>query len=329
MLRREFIAWVGGAALFRPLAARAQQPAVPVIGFLHPASLATLPKRFLTAFHQGLGETGYVEGRNVAIEYRWAEDQYDRLPALAADLVRRQVAVIATPDSTPATLAAKAATPTIPIAFYIGLDPVEIGLVNSLNRPNGNVTGVAFLAVELASKRLELLHTLIPATDLIAVMVNPINPVYTDALVRALQTAAQALGVRLLVVNASSQSGIEAAFESLLKQRAGALVITGDTFLKSRQNQIAALAAHHKVPTIEQTREFVAAGGLMNYGADYQDAYRLVGNYTGRILKGEKPGDLPVQLATKIELAINLKTARSLGLTVPETLLAIASEVIE
>jgi putative ABC transport system substrate-binding protein len=327
--RRNFITLLGGAAAAWPLAVRAQRPAVPVIGFLHAASRAVLPDKWLTAFHQGLARTGYVEGNNVAIEYRWAEGQYDRLPLLATDLVRRQVAVIATPDSTAAALAAKAVTQTVPIVFLIGADPVALGLVRSLNRPSGNATGVTFLSVEMTAKRLELMHELVPAVNLIAVLVNPTNTAYTQSQVTILEGAARILGVRLLILNASTQADIEAGFAILVREGAGALVLTGDTFFTTHQDQIVALAIRHGVPTIEQTREFTGAGGLMSYGTDYQDGYHLVGSYSGRILKGDKPADLPVQQATRIELIINLKTANALGLTVPLTLRGRADEVIE
>jgi putative ABC transport system substrate-binding protein len=272
---------------------------------------------------------GYIAGRNVAIEYRWAQGQYDQLPTLAADLFRSQVAVIAVLDSTAASLAAQAATQTIPIVFFMGSDPVEIGLVRSLNRPGDNITGAAGFAVEVAAKRLELMHKLLPSAGLFAVLVNPTNPVYTAAHVNALEAASRVLGVRLLVLNATSQGDVEAAFARLVGEKAGALIITGDTFLTTHQRQIAALAARYAVPTIEQSREFAAAGGLMSYMTDYADAYHLVGTLVGRILKGEKPADLPVQQITKIDLIINLKTAKALGLTIPETLLATADEVIQ
>jgi putative ABC transport system substrate-binding protein len=328
MRRREFIVGLGGVVAW-PLAARAQRPLVPTIGFLHSGARTDLPQKFLTAFHRGLADTGYVEGRNVAIEYRWAEGRYDKLPVMAAELVHRQVAVIAVPASTVATVAAKTATQTIPIVFFIGADPIELGLVKSLNRPGGNVTGVTTVGVEVAVKRLELMHELVPAASLVGVLVNPANPVYTKAYERALEVGARVLGVRLLVLNASSQSEIDAAFATLVRERAGALVITGDTFFTTHQEHIVALALRYRVPTIEQTREFAEVGGLMSYATDYQEGYRLVGDSTGRILRGEKPADLPVQQATRIELIINLKTARAFGLTFPLTLLALADEVIE
>jgi len=328
MRRREFIAALGGAAAW-PLAARAQQLMVPTIGFLHSGARADLPEKLLAAFHRGLADKGYVERRNVVIEYRWAEGRYDRLPVLATELVHRQVAVIAVPGSTVAAVAAKTATQTIPIVFFIGADPIELGLVKSLNRPGGNVTGVSTVGVEVAVKRLELMHELVPAATLVGVLVNPANPVYTEAYVRALEVGARVLGVRLLAVNASSQSEIDAAFATLVRERAGALVITGDTFFTTHQRQIVALALRYRVPTIEQTREFTDVGGLMSYATDYQEAYRLVGDTTGRILRGEKAADLPVQQATRIELIINLKTAKALGIEAPSSFLVRADEVIE
>jgi putative ABC transport system substrate-binding protein len=327
MKRREFVRVLGGAAAW-PLAARAQQRAAPIVGFLHAGLLEDVPQEYLVAFHTGLSQMGYVEGRNVAIEYRWAQGQYDRLPALSADLVRSQAAVIAVLDSTAASLAAQAATQTVPIVFFIGPDPVEIGLVRSLNRPGGNITGVTVLAVEVAPKRLELLHELLPGADLIAVLVNPTNPVYTAGMVKALEAASRVLGVRLLILNATNLGDVEAAFATLVREKAAALIITSDTFFTTHQPQIAALAGRYAVPAIEQTREFAAAG-LMSYLTDYVDAYHLVGTLVGRILKGEKPADLPVQQATKVQLIINLKTAKSLGVTVPLTLLGRADEVIE
>jgi putative ABC transport system substrate-binding protein len=325
--RRQFIGGLAGAAVW-PLAARSsQQPTMPVIGFLDPSWLESLRGR-MAAFSQGLAEAGYTEGRNVAIEYRWAEGQNERLPALAAELVRRQVAVIATPGGTAGTLAAKAATQTIPIVFGLGADPVELGLVSSLARPSRNLTGVSYLTVEAAAKPLELVHELVPAANLIAVLVHPANRT-TETEARELQVAARVLGVRLLVLNASSQSEIEAAFATLVRERAGALVISSDTFFLAQRDQIVALAARHAVPAIEQFREFTAAGGLMSYGPSITDGWRLVGVYTGRILNGEKPADLPVQQATKIEFAINMKTTKALGITFPLTLLGRADEVIE
>jgi putative ABC transport system substrate-binding protein len=326
MRRREFIVGLGGAA-FGSLAARAQQSA-PAIGYLSSSSLATT-RDLVAAFRRGLAEVGYAEGRNVAIEYRWAEDHYERLPELAAELVRRQVAVIVIPGSTPGALALKKATQTIPIVFLIGTDPVRTGLVTSLNRPGGNLTGFRLLDTEIAGKRLELLHQVVPSAGTIALLVNQTNPAAAEAETRDLRVGAQVLGIRLLVLNASSPSEIEAGFTTLVGERAGALVVPGETFFTTQRERLVALAARHAVPAIFQYREFADAGGLMSYGPDNLDAYRQLGVYTGRILRGEKPADLPVQQTTKIELVINLKTAKALGLTVPETLLATADEVIQ
>jgi putative tryptophan/tyrosine transport system substrate-binding protein len=325
--RREFITLIGGAAAAWPLAARAQQPAMPVVGLLG----ATTAQGFaaqLTAFRQGLSEAGFVDGRNVAIEYRWAEDQYDRLPAMAADLVRSQVAVIATIGGNAASLAAKAATATIPVVFHGSVDPVEAGLVASLNRPGGNVTGVVTLNIDTGQKRLELLHELLPAATTIGLLLNPTN---TGAEIQSkdLPAAARTLGLQLRIVHASTEHDFDPAFATLSQARAGGLVIGTDGFLVSQSAQLAALAVRHALPAIFQYRAFVTAGGLMSYGGSVTDSYRLSGVYTGRILKGEKPADLPVQQATKVELIINLKTAKTLGLTFPITLLGRADEVIE
>jgi putative ABC transport system substrate-binding protein len=326
MNRRAFITLLGGAAAW-PLAARAQQPAMPVVGFLGSESPDLFASR-LRAFHQGLGETGYVEGRNVAIEYRWAGGQYGRLPALAADLVRRQVTVIAATGAVASVLAASAASKTLPIVATMAFDPVEARLVASLSRPGGNVTGASNLNVELAPKRLELLHELIPTATTIALLVNPTSPAAVTQ-TSDLQTAARTIGLQLHVVQASTERDFDTAFATLVQLQAGGLVITGDGFLIGRSELLAALAMRRAVPAIFQTREFVAAGGLMSYVTSVTDTYRTVGIYTGRILKGEKPADLPVQQATKVELIINLKTAKTLGLTVPPALLTRADEVIE
>ncbi|MFZ1097531.1 MAG: ABC transporter substrate-binding protein [Xanthobacteraceae bacterium] len=323
--RREFITLIGGAAAW-PLRARAQQPAVPVIGFLNGSS----PNWYVpmvAAFRQGLKEAGYIEGQNVAIEYHWAEGQYDRVPPMAAELVRHQVAVIVA--NTPGNLAAKAATTTIPIVFTTPSDPVQIGLVTSLSRPGGNVTGVTTLNVEIAPKRLELLHELVPTARVIALLVNPADPTLAETQSREVLSAAHTLGLELHVLNASTERDFDRVFGTLAQLRAGALVIGTDPFFNSRSKQLAALAVHHAVPAIYQYHEFAAAGGLMSYGGSITDMYRQAGGYTGRILKGEKPANLPVQQSTKVELFINLKTANALGLTVPLPLLGRADEVIE
>jgi putative ABC transport system substrate-binding protein len=316
---------VAGAAVARPVGARAQQ-LMPVIGYLSVGSPASDDFR-LTAFRQGLNETGYAEGQNVAIEYRWAHGQNDRLPALAADLVHLQVLVIVTAGAPPA-FAAKAATSAIPIVFVLGIDPVQSGLVASLNRPGGNITGVALIFTELAAKRLDLLHELVPTAVVVALLVNPTNPV-SDPVTRSLQDAAGSLGLQLNVLRASTASEIDAAFGALVEFRAGALVLGGDPFFTNQRAQIVALAARHAVPAVYEVSLFPAAGGLMSYGADLADSFRQAGVYTGKILEGAKPADLPVEQPVKIELVINLKTAKALGLTIPPSILARADEVIE
>jgi putative ABC transport system substrate-binding protein len=327
MKRRKFISLLGGAAVAWPFAARAQQPAMPVIGFLNSQS----PDGFmepLRGFRQGLKEAGYIEGENVAIEYRWAENQTDRLPALAAELVRRQVAVITTMGSSPA-LAAKSATTAIPIVFNVGDDPVRVGLVASLARPGGNLTGINFFASELAAKRLELLRDLVPAATRVAVLVNPAEARITEATLRDVKAAARGMGLQIQVLNVSTSREINAAFATLAQERPDALFVGGGPFFTARRVQLAQLAARYAVPAIFPQRQDAEVGGLMSYGASVTDAWRQVGVYTGRILKGAKPADLPVVQASKFELVINAETARMLGLTVPDKLLVAADEVIE
>jgi putative tryptophan/tyrosine transport system substrate-binding protein len=326
MRRREFIAGLGGAAW--PVVARAQQAAMPVVGFLSALSPGPNAQR-LAAFRQGLNDTGYIEGRNVAIEYRWADNQYDRLPALAADLVRRQVAVLAALGSTPGALAAKAATRTIPIVFITGSDPVQLWLVASLNRPGGNVTGVTQLGVELVPKRLELLHEMVPTATIIALLVNPANAQQTEEETREARDAARTLGLQLHILPVSTESELDAAFVTVAQLRIGALMISSEAFFLNRSEHLAALTVRYGVPAINPVREFATAGGLISYATSSPDTWRIAGGYTGRILKGEKPADLPVQRSTKVELILNLKTAKALGLTIPETLLATADELIQ
>jgi putative tryptophan/tyrosine transport system substrate-binding protein len=326
--RREFITLLGGAAAAWPLVARGQQPAMPVIGFLNPQS----PEGYvepMRAFRQGLKDVGYVEGENVAIEYRWADNKLDRLPALAADLVRRRVAVIATTGGPLPPLAAKAATTTIPIVFSVADDPVRHSLVASLARPGGNLTGINFLSIELAAKRLELLRALVPGAVRVAVLVNPASEANTEATLRDVEAAARTVGLQVQVLNADTELEIDAAFENIGRERPDALFVAITPFFVVRRVQLVQLAAFHRLPAAYGLRDFADAGGLMSYGASLTDAYREVGVYTGRILKGAKPADLPVVQSTKLELIVNHQTARMLGLAVPPTLLATADAVIE
>jgi ABC-type uncharacterized transport system substrate-binding protein len=328
MRRREFISLLAGTAAAWPLAARAQQPAMPVIGYLG----SETPEKFgirVTAFLQGLGAMGYEEGRNVKIEYRWANGQNDRLPALAADLVRQQVAVIATPGSNASAIAAKAATNAIPIVFETGVDPVAAGLVKSLSRPEGNVTGITSLNVSVAPKKVELMHELLPKAKGFAVLVNPANPTTLEMGVKGSEEPARTLGLKLHFLNAATERDIESAFEKLSQLEIGGLIVAADIFFNSRAQQFATLTLKHRVPAIHSVRDFATAGGLVSYGGDIRDSHRQAGIYAGRVLKGEKPANLPVQQVTKVELTINLKTAKALGITVPNTLIGRADEVIE
>jgi ABC-type uncharacterized transport system substrate-binding protein len=326
--RRQFITLLGGAAAAWPLAVRAQQPAMPVVGLLDPRSPDTLAAQ-LRAFHGGLKQTGYVEGENVTMLYRWAENQIDRLPVLAADLVRRQVAVIATGGAVASAFAAKAATTTIPIVFVVPEDPVKLGLVTSLARPSGNLTGINFFIAELVAKRLELLRELVPAATRVAVLVNPADAAVAENTVRDVAAAARAIGLQIQVLNASTSREIDVAFATLVRERSDALFVSPDSFFLSRRAQLVNLASRHAVPTTYSSRLFAEIGGLMSYGTNVTDAWRQIGVYAGRILKGAKPADLPVVQTSKFELVINAQTARMLDLTVPPTLLSTADEVIE
>jgi putative ABC transport system substrate-binding protein len=325
--RREFITLLGGAAVAWPLAARGQQPAMPVVGFLDTRSVETTREQ-VAAFKQGLAEAAYIEGRNVAIEYRWADNQTDRLPALASDLVRQRVAVIVAPGP-PSALAAKAATTAIPIVFTAGEDPVRLGLVASLARPGGNVTGINWFGTELTAKRLELLRDLVPTVARVVLLVQPSNVNITELTVRNVETAARAIGVQIQVLNADTSREIDAAFATFDRERPDALFVGSSGFFNARRVQLAQWATYYRVPATYPARQYVEAGGLMSYGTSLIEAYREMGSYTGRILKGASPADLPVLQATKFELVINHQTARMLGLFVPPSLLALADEVIE
>ena len=327
MKRREFIGLISGVAATWPFAVRAQQRAVPVIGYLSSAS-SQGHASYLAGFHEGLREGGFIEGQNVTIEYRWANGQYQRLPDLAADLVRRHVALIAA-GSTPAALAAKAATTTIPIVFEMAGDPVRIGLVAGLDRPGGNVTGVANMNIQMTPKRLQLLHEAVPSAKVIALLVNPANSTVAETQSREAFSVAPTLGVDLHVLHASTERDLDAVFANLIQSRAGGLVIAAEPLFSSLNKQFAELTVRHAVPAITGGRDFAAAGGLLSYGADTRQAYRLAGIYTGQVLKGEKPANLPIQQSTKVELVINLKTAKVLGLNIPNTLIGRADEVIE
>ena len=328
MRRREFISLLGGIIAVWSVGGRAQQPAKTTIGFLGSES-ADLWTGRLQELHRGLGELGFVEGQNLSIEYRWAQGRNERLPSMASDLVRQQVKVIIAPGSTPAALAAQAATKTIPIVFEIASDPVELGLVSGLNKPGGNVTGVTTLNLEIGPKRLELLHNLIPSASVIGLLINPTNPRLAEQNIKSLQSAGRTFGLEMRVLQASTEDEFDAVFEELKKIKAGGLLIAADPFFSSHVKQLAALSIRHAVPTVYQFREFAIAGGLLSYGTSFTQSFRTVGNYTGRILKGERPADLPVQQATAVELIINQRTAEALGVTVPQALISRADEVIE
>ena len=327
MKRREFITLIGGSAVAWPLAARAQQGAMPVVGLISGGSVDAFARE-ATAFRKGLNEAGYVEDQNVTVEYHWLEGHYDRLPALMADLVRRQVAVIATPGSMPSALAAKAATATIPIVFGVGEDPVQLGLVESLARPGGNATGINYFVNEVVAKRLRLLHDLVPKAVRIALLVNPANP-SAESTLRDMQEAAPAIGLQIQTLNATTIGEIDAAFAALARERPDAVFVAPDSFFISRRVQLAILAAVNRIPATYTNRDYVAAGGMMSYGTDLADPFHQVGVYTGKILKGAKPADLPVQQSTKFEFVINLSTARTLGIEIPSGVLSVADEVIE
>src|ERR1019366_6806788 len=328
MRRREFITLFGGAVATWPLEARAQQPKMPVVGFVRTGS-ADANERYVAAFRKGLNETGYVEGQNVSVEYHWLEGQYNGLPALIADLVRRQVAVIAMPGGNTAAPAAKAATATIPIVFGVSQDPVQLGLVVSLARPGGNATGINFFVAEVAAKRLRLLHDLVPKAVRIAVLLNPANATDAESTLRELQEAASTIGLQIQILNASTIGEIDAAFATLAHEHPDALFVGSDAFFTSRRGQFATLTAATKIPAAYTNRDFVAAGGLMSYGTDIADMFHQVGVYTAKVLKGAKPADLPVLQSTKFEFVINLQTARALGIEVPPAVLSISDEVIE
>jgi putative ABC transport system substrate-binding protein len=325
--RRDVITLLGGAAVAWPLAARAQQPAMPVIGYLGPQSPAAFASR-VAAFRQGLEEVGYAEDRNVAIEFRWAEGQHDKLPALAADLVAHQVAVIVAPGGAPSALAAKSATSTIPIVFEMGADPIAIGLVGNLNRPEGNITGISSLNVEVTPKRLELLRDVAPKARLIAVLVNPTSPTAKSQL-NSLEEPARALGLQLHILHASTPRDLDGVFEALAQLRPGGLVVASDTFFGTHGEQFAALTIRHRLPAIHQSRDFALAGGLMSYGGSFVESHRQAGIYTGRIIKGDKPADLSIQQVTKVELFINLKAAKTLGVTFPLSLIGRADQIVD